>query len=208
MGSCLSGDATAGAFSGVQQQELLLKFADLRTSMHLNETEFIRMYKYFAEANLNDDGCIQLDEFLVFFGQSKSRFTVRVYDMFRDDNEEGITFKQWVFALWNFCTTDSDALILFGFQLYDKGGKGLLDLKDIEHMMVELFGNDYEANGLAKDLLKSLLDTDYKGNPTTSGVTAARFAKVCARAKNILYPAFKLQHQVRTSCGFGSTSLL
>lgn len=197
MGTCLSGDATAAASSAEEQQDLLTRFADLRTALHLKKHEFIRMYKYFTEANLNGDGCIQLDEFLAFFDASKSRFTLRVYDMFRDDNADGITFKQWVFGLWNFCTTDSDALILFGFQLYDKGGKGLLDLNDVKHMMIELFGKDYESNGLAKDLLRSLLETDYKGNPTTTGVTASRFAKVCTRAKNILYPAFQLQHKVR-----------
>jgi len=193
----------SGALSGAEQKELLSKFADLRAAMHLSERDFARMYRYFESANSNNDGCIQLDEFLGFFAQSKSRFTHRVFNMFRDGNEDGITFKQWVFGLWNFCTTDSDALILFAFQLYDEGGKGLLDLDDATHMLVELFGKDYDANPLARDIMKNLLETDYQGNATTSGITAARFARVAARAKNLLYPAFKLQSAVSAEgkCG-------
>lgn len=67
-------------------------------------------------------------------------------------------------------------------------------------MMSELFGRDYETNPLARDLLKNIVETDYRGQATTTGISAAKFARIAARAKNILYPAFKLQTAVRCLC--------
>jgi Ca2+-binding EF-hand superfamily protein len=197
MGSLCSTNSTAGAFTNAEREEVLVKFEALRLAMHFAEKDFFRMYQYFNQANTSEDGCIQLDEFLTFFQQPKTRFTMRVFTMFCDGNAEGITFKQWVFALWNFCTTDSDALILFAFQLYDREGKGLLNVADVKHMLLELFGKDFERNSLARDLTRQLLEMDYKGNPTTSGITAVKFAKVASKAKNLLYPAFKLQNAIQ-----------
>ena len=52
-----------------------------------------------------------------------SKFTKRVFSIMDEDGSGEIDFREFVIALWNYCTLGKAALILFAFDLYDNDNR-------------------------------------------------------------------------------------
>lgn len=186
------------AFSGVEQEELLLKYGELQHSLRLEDNEMLDMYKIFVRFDENRTGMLCSSDWLALFDLERSPLTERLFRMFAGGAEEdGVSFKYYLFSTWTFCTQNTASLTSFAFQMYDSRNRGVLGAADVTAMMKDLFGVQYEDNPIAQQIMRKLLDKNVKGERTTGGVTQAMFAQLASSAKNLLYRPFQVQHHMQ-----------
>ena len=59
----------------------------------------------------------------------------KLYKLFQAIDKDGsgeIDFREFVVALWNYCTMGKSALTIFAFDLYDLDGSGEIELDEVE----------------------------------------------------------------------------
>lgn len=69
--------------------------------------------------------------------------------MFDEDNSGEIDFREFVVALWNYCTLGKATLVIFAFDLYDTDGSGIIDAQELDNMLKEVYGRLWRANAYA-----------------------------------------------------------
>jgi Ca2+-binding EF-hand superfamily protein len=102
---------------------------------------------------------------LTFFDLERNKFTERVFGIFDEDGSGCVDFKEFVVALWNYCTLTHSTLgkwqsqhpyrpgpflttssALFAFDLYDKDSSGIIDSNEVKLMLKEIYGSNYTQN--------------------------------------------------------------
>lgn len=73
--------------------------------------------------------------------------------MFDDDGSGEIDFREFVVAMWQYCTSDKAGLTQFAFHLYDLDDSKTLDEDDIYELVKEVYGADHDHNKLARQVL-------------------------------------------------------
>ena len=97
-------------------------------------------YLCFNEIDVDESGEVDLEEFYAYFGLKRSPFADRVFLMFDKDASGMINFEEFVSAVWNLCTCDTEGLVNFAFNLFDGDGSGGLDREEVKIMMLEIVG--------------------------------------------------------------------
>ena len=54
---------------------------------------------------------------LEYLHLERTKFTKRIFRIFDEDGSGQIDFREFVIALWNYCTLGKPALIMFAFDL-------------------------------------------------------------------------------------------
>jgi Ca2+-binding EF-hand superfamily protein len=61
-----------------------------------------------------------------------------------------IDFREFVLSLWNYCTLGNATLDIFTFDLYDKDRSSILSKIEMEQMVMDLYGKNFQSNPKAK----------------------------------------------------------
>jgi serine/threonine-protein phosphatase 2B regulatory subunit len=88
-------------------------------------------------------GTIEVFEMLMHFDIERTPFTKRVFSIFDDDGSGTIDFREFVMAMWNYCTLGKATLVLFAFDLYDRDNSGEIDKAEIRMMLKDVYGSAY-----------------------------------------------------------------
>jgi hypothetical protein len=75
----------------------------------------------------------------------------------------------------------------FAFDLYDKDDSGTIDLEEAQHMIKDIYGDQFDTNPRAKLAYKKLLDLDLVS------ISFRTFSIFVHKHQAMLYPAFTLQ---------------
>ena len=97
-------------------------------------------------------GNLDIEEMFRFLELETSKFTKRIFSIFDEDNSGEIDFREFVISLWSYCTLGKPALIMFAFDLYDNDGSGEIDLREVEGMLKEIYGRQFDTNPHARSI--------------------------------------------------------
>jgi hypothetical protein len=79
-------------------------------SANLTMTDIAQLFKIFRSIDLDDSGEIALIELFTVAKVESTRFNNRVFKGFDTDLSECINFKEFVCAMWNFCTLSKESI--------------------------------------------------------------------------------------------------
>ena len=109
-------------------------------SLGLKEDDVARLHEQFLRIDKDGSGTIELWEMLDHLDLKRNRFAKRVFAIFDVDGSNEIDFKEFVVALWQYCTLGRAQLIMFAFDLYDRDSSGAIDFEEFNTMLKELYG--------------------------------------------------------------------
>ena len=93
-------------------------------SLGLKEDDVARLHEQFVIIDKDGSGAIELWELLDYLDLQRNRFAKRVFAIFDADGSNQIDFKEFVVALWQYCTLGRPQLVMFAFDLYDRDSSG------------------------------------------------------------------------------------
>eukprot|EP00601_Ochromonadales_sp_CCMP2298_P005288 CAMPEP_0173213228 /NCGR_PEP_ID=MMETSP1141-20130122/25264_1 /TAXON_ID=483371 /ORGANISM="non described non described, Strain CCMP2298" /LENGTH=429 /DNA_ID=CAMNT_0014140385 /DNA_START=214 /DNA_END=1499 /DNA_ORIENTATION=- len=156
-------------------------------AMKLSKVEVKKLYRIFRLVDVDGSGTIALAELLVHIDLDRTSFTKRIFSIFDDDKSGEIDFKEFVLALWNYCTLSTATLDMFAFDLYDTDGSGELSGGEVSRMLKDIYGGNVKDNMLAKGVEKDLRDIG------DSPLNIDQFRMFAKSHQALLFPAFQMQ---------------
>lgn len=87
------------------------------------------------QINFEKPGEVTYNDLQDYLKVSNNAFTRRVLQIFDEDGSGHVNFGDFIVSLWNYCILDHATLIIFAFDLYDTGSKGVLKLPDVNGML-------------------------------------------------------------------------
>lgn len=73
-------------------------------ALQLSAREVGKLYKIFKKVDVDGSGSIALSELLAHIDVERTVFSQRVFSIFDEDGSGEIDFREFVLALWNYCT--------------------------------------------------------------------------------------------------------
>ena len=174
------------------------QYAGHFTSLGFTERDLAYLKQVFDHADGDKSGQISLMELLMFLDIDRTKFAKRVFSIFDEDLSGEIDFREFVVAMWNYCTLGKSALCLFAFDLYDSDSSGYIETSEIKHMLKDIYGKKFDKSGLAVRVLGQLtgggadamlgIDTE---------VSVSMFEQFSRTHPALLYPAYSFQHNLQ-----------
>ena len=186
------------------------------TSLGFSEKELLELWRVFAGADADGSGEISLSELMAFLDLERTEFTKRVFSIFDEDMSGEIDFREFVVAMWNYCTLSKPALCLFAFDLYDADSSGAIERAEIEGMLAEVYGGAEAltdpAYTITKEVMRKLTraeddalafgNAEQRRNAPRTEVSAPAFARFAQKHPSVLYPAYQFQTKLQKAvCG-------
>lgn len=78
--------------------------------LQLSQNDVGKLFNIFNAMDANGGGTIDLCELLAHIDLPRTAFTTKVFSIFDDNNSGAIDFKEFVLALWNYCTLTKGTL--------------------------------------------------------------------------------------------------
>lgn len=97
-------------------------------------------------------------------------------------------------SLWNYCTLSKAALVMFAFDLYDNDNSGEIDMVEVELLLKEVYGREFQGSTQAQAIMTKLRGGDLG---IDRNISVDQFREFCRTHPAVLYPAFVLQTQMR-----------
>lgn len=120
-------------------------------AMKMSTSDIKALYDSFIVMDIDKSGSIGLPELLAHVDLPRTVFTEKIFSVFDHDKSGEIDFKEFVLALWNYCTLTGADLDMFAFELYDKDGGGSLSPDEIHDMIEDIYGKrEMKTNAQAK----------------------------------------------------------
>lgn len=174
-------------------QEWYEQFASLK----MTKSDMSALLKVYKKVDLDGSGSVDLLELFVFLEVEHTPFTERVFKVFDSNGTGKIDFREFVLALWNYCTLSKATLDIFTFDLYDADASGVLSDDEVITMLTDIYGRKMKKNHNAQGVLQELHKVEAKG-----AFTIERFTKFVRTHQEMLFPAFQLQlHLQEKVCG-------
>eukprot|EP01038_Epipyxis_sp_PR26KG_P007378 gene7378-10050_t len=150
------------------------------------------MYKIFSTIDIDKSGSISLFELMVYLDVAGTVFSDRIFGIFDADNSGTIDFREFVIALWNYCTLEFPTLVIFAFDLYDKDASGFLSTTEIKQMLGDIYGKHAATNSYAKTILSELKHYD-----ESAEFNLEKFRLFVKHHGSFLFPAFQMQEALQ-----------
>ena len=161
---------------------------ELFVALQLTRPEIYKFYKRFQKYDMDKSGHINVVELLTLIDSERTHFTERVFKLFDQENTGRIDFREFLLSIWNYCTLSKASLELFTFDLYDEDGTGLLSSREVQNMLMGLYGSNFNRNPRARQIEKELASID-----KTRDLNIEAFQIFVKTHHNLLWPAFILQ---------------
>ena len=178
----------------------VLQSRDMFRNLGISARAVERLFDIFAKIDADGSGEVDLNEFLHFFSLHKSRFALRAFAVLDSDGSGEIDFIEFILGLWNFCAADNLSLVRFAFDLYDADSSGELEENEVLRILKDLYGKrGYKNNTHAQKVFSHLQSMDINGDSKDFCINFKNFYNFSKSHPALLYPAFKMQQQLRES---------
>lgn len=129
----------------------LAQFRPLFEAFQLSSRDIRRLYEVFCTLDVDESGLVSTKELFGYLDAKEStKFCDRVFTLFDEDQSGQIDFREFVVALWNYCTLSHSSLIIFAFDVYDTDETGELSPSEVELMLKDLYGENAATHAQAK----------------------------------------------------------
>jgi serine/threonine-protein phosphatase 2B regulatory subunit len=168
------------------------QFRQLFVALGISNSAARAFWDLFCLMDEDGSGEVSLVEMLDFFDIDRTRFAKRVFSMFDEDGSGEVDFREFVTAVWIYCTFTKSGLITFAFNLYDLDGSGAINERELENILREVYGKEFQSNAYANKVMKKLIAQALTEDP--SGEISRELFEVCAaKMPALLFPAFQMQ---------------
>ncbi|KAK6643680.1 hypothetical protein RUM43_005190 [Polyplax serrata] len=123
-----------GVVTQNQIMEFVANLSNARTRSGLDKESLEWLEKIFRET-VGDEKEIRREDFNKILLSKNPFFTDRVFDIFDKDNSGTISLEEFIDAMHQFAGQTSDDKIRFLFKVYDLDGDGLIQHKELQHVM-------------------------------------------------------------------------
>jgi serine/threonine-protein phosphatase 2B regulatory subunit len=172
------------------------KYKDLYTNMGFSENDIAILYNYFCDIDKDASHNIDIMELMehLNMGSVKEKYWLKkLFSMFDDDGSGTIDFHEFVVSTWSYCTLHRATLLLFTFDVYDTDHNGSLIMDEMNAMLKDLFGSDYQSKRAA--VIAALEADSLAAKDGDFNIDDFRiFARLHG---SILAPAFRVQNELR-----------
>ncbi|XP_012231474.2 NADPH oxidase 5 [Linepithema humile] len=155
----------SGCVTLAQIMEFISGVSNTRPHAGFDKTNLEWLEKIFKQT-VGNEREIRREEFKTIVTSKNSFFTERVFQIFDKDNSGTISLQEFLDAMHQFAGKSPDDKIRFLFKVYDIDGDGLIQLRELEHVMRACM----EENGMKfsdeqiEDLTIALLENADQGN--------------------------------------------
>ena len=178
------------------------KFRASFASLRLRGESLKKMYEVFVSMDVDASGDISVKEFFRYLGIKRTSFAKRTFCLFDYDDSGELDFREFVVSLWNYCTSDSYALMSFAFDLYDLDGSGMISKEEMAMVCKEVYGDEIDNSSRAQNIIKKLQRSNNRAGgedveDAEPECDKFGFVNFCKRHPALLFPAFMLQQRLR-----------
>jgi Ca2+-binding EF-hand superfamily protein len=174
------------------------RYQDLFTfGMYLSERDVANLYRIFTKIkNIvfkleNSDDILNLDNLSYFLGEDPGNgFLSKLFSLFGSI----ITFRAFLFTVWDFCSISLSQLLFYFFDLYDENKNGILDVSEVQRIFSDILGEDYKNTKNAKHAYS---DLDAIGLSAHSRLYKKDFVLFAEKHSFILHNATKFHAKLR-----------
>ena len=106
----------------------------------LSRNEVYLLFQTYSSIDVDDSNSINVHELMARLGLENSQFMTRVFSLFDINKSGGIDFGEFVVSLWNYCTMQNKDIVAFAFDMYDSSGNGMLQTRDLQRMIIDIYG--------------------------------------------------------------------
>ncbi|CAM9201691.1 unnamed protein product [Ectocarpus sp. 12 AP-2014] len=163
-------------------------------ALQLSEEQVRLMWDEYCKIDEDKSGEISLWELFEALDMKQSKFTKRIFRIFDEDGSGSVDFREFVMSLWNYCTLSKAALIMFAFDLYDNDNSGEIDIGEVELLLKEVYGREFQSNTHAQTIMAKLRGSELG---LARNINVDQFREFCRTHPAVLYPAFVLQTQMQ-----------
>jgi Ca2+-binding EF-hand superfamily protein len=180
--------------TAVYSDPRIAPFREVFEELGIDENCAQKLYNIFRKSDISNDGSISDTEILMLLDMDRTPYTERIFKVFDSDGSGQITFSEFVFSVWNYCSLDMSYLPWFSFSLYDIDGGGEIAGLEIEHMLKDIYGDNIGNNPIAQDLLKVQIPK-YTANHKV--IKVGEFVELIKRYPKFLFPAFQVVEKLQ-----------
>ena len=145
-----------GVSHNVYDDPKVIPLKPLFEALDINENCIQKLYNIFRICDASEDGLISDIEVMVLLGMGNTPFMERVFRIFDTDNSGELDFKEFVLAVYNYCTLGKEFLPYFAFSLYDLDAEDSITIYETQQMLRDIYGKSYDKNLVAVELAKTL----------------------------------------------------
>jgi Ca2+-binding EF-hand superfamily protein len=151
-------------------------------------------WKIFVKFDRDREGTITLETFFnEIIGVERNLFGDAIFDLIDSEDTDVIEFGEFVQAVCTFAMFQVMDILRFSFFIFDKDKNGYIDKDELE-LFVKTLHND----GLTGNIISALKSITFNHD---GKFDFAEFANLHDRFPAILYPAFRLQKEMRMKIG-------
>lgn len=140
MGSC---NSTTG-------KDLPQSWLELFRSLTLSQSNVNKLLAKFHKVEADDSGSVDTVKLLKSLDIEPTRFAGQIFTVFDNDGSGKVDFREFVIALYNYCTVNPAALDNFAFDLYDQDKRGVLSPGEISQMLKDIYGKNHLQDARVK----------------------------------------------------------
>ena len=105
-------------------------------------------------------GEIEVEEFHDFYNLEPTAFSKRIFAEFDLDESGGLSYAEFIAAIWNYCSSTSDDLLKFAFDMYDLDGNGTLAPEECASLLRMIFAKEDLDDRLKRIIVEMDADGD------------------------------------------------
>lgn len=169
------------------------KNKELYDALLFSESDLGRLLYVFHKIDVDKGGSIDIAELLAFLDLEKTPWSRRIFTILDEDGNGTIDFREFVVALWNYCSLGRSTLPLFAFDTFDVDSSGRLTPDEIVAMLKEMYGRTYQDSPHAK-LCAQELD---KLGLQHEDIGVEQFKNFAFNHPALLFQAFNVQEVCR-----------
>jgi len=128
-----------------------------------SDEELNKILQAFQSLDLDQDGLLRKNEFMVIENLKQNPLVDRVLDVFDADGNGGIDFTEFIKALSVFAVStpeSTDHKLLFAFKIYDVDGDGYISNSDLFYVLKIMVGRNLEDEAIQQLVDRTILYAD------------------------------------------------
>lgn len=143
-----------------QYFQLKDKNEELLLTLRIVEPWTWDFFDVFVDMDDDGGGEIEIDEFLGFYHLERTAFSERIFNEFDQDESGGLDFAEFIAAVWNYCTSTSEDLLKYAFDMYDLDANGTLAPEECSSLLRMIFAKDELDDRLTSIIVEMDADGD------------------------------------------------
>ena len=160
------------------------------------EKDLLRLQRLFGKADADRSGQLNLLEFLMYVDVEKTPLARKVFELFDHDGSHEMSFKEFAFALWNFCSLDHSGLGRFTYGVYAAESGGV-DQRGVGRFVEGVYGKAGSGGPMAK---KVEVELNLLRKQEGGRIGLPAWESFVARGQSSLLPLFSVHRTLQKKC--------